>query len=227
MVNALLNNSRVRQLIENEHQNCPLLKLFKSYLEVPQASRSVVQLKQILQDYIVDYNNRNPQHPYDNSVFYNNQIQQDSPEFFDALLKTSEKLKELFAFETKELLKCKKCNKPLNINAPNYKNTKLMLYSGEEIFSTKQLLHDSRHVPAEIPCPTCIPRPPEVNMADTNEVFVSLPEILMMTVNCWEVVQPFLKKNAIVKPSPKIWIGDKVYVLRSVVQHHGASKGKF
>ena len=54
---------------------------------------------------------------------------------------------------------------------------------------------------------------------------VFLCSALMLTVNSWETVAPFLKKTQIVKPSPKIWIGEKVYVLQSIVQHHGISKG--
>ena len=229
MVNALLNSSRVRQVIENEHQNCELLKLFKSYLDHPQELRDVTVLKQVLHDYIVNYNRENPMHPYDQSIFFNNTGQQDSPEFFDALLRTSPPLKELFSFETRQLKKCKTCKTALNTSAPIEPVTKLNLYSEDQIFSTKQLLKTSRHVPSIIPCQKCHPgiNRPEVNWADTNEVFISVPEILMLSVNSWEIFPPYMKKMQVVKPTPKLWIGDKVYILRSVVQHLGASKGKY
>ena len=229
MVNALLNNSRVRQVIENEHQNCELLKLFKSYLDNPHELREVTVLKQVLHDYIVNYNRENPMHPYDQSIFFNNTDQQDSPEFFDALMRTSPPLKELFSFETRQLKKCKTCKTALNTSAPIEPVTKLNLYSEDQIFSTKQLLKTSRHVPSIIPCQKCHPgiNRPEINWADTNEVFISVPEILMLSVNSWEIFPPYMKKMQVVKPTPKLWIGDKVYILRSVVQHLGASKGKY
>ena len=227
MINALLNNSRVRQLIDREYENCELLKLFKQFLANPDNSWDVTLVKQVLHDFVENHNQQNPTDLLGRSLYFGNRQQQDSQEFFEALIRTSKPLMELFAFETKKCNKCQKCDTPLFVSDKTDQVHQLNLMSNHQEFSTKTLILESRNVPSDIPCKTCHPRrlQPEVNLADSNEIFASLPEILFLTVNSWEIVAPFLKKSQTVKPSPKIWIGEKVYVLRSIIQHHGVSKG--
>ena len=227
MINALLNTSGVRRLIETEHENCELIALFRQFLQNPEKSWNVLLVKQLLHDYVVKYNQTHSI-PLTPSIFFNNTEQQDSPEFFLALIQTSKPLSELFEFEMKKFFKCQKCDTPLSVSDTIDTAQQLNLMSDQSNFSSKQLLLDSRQVPSDIPCKTCHPRryQPKVNMADGNEVFVTLPQLLFITVNSWEPEPPFLKKHQNVKPSPTLWVGDKVYVLRSTIQHHGVSKGK-
>ena len=81
----------------------------------------------------------------------------------------------------------------------------------KETFSTKELLSETRNVPSDTACKTCYPHgeEPPVNIAETNEVFLSLPQLLFITVNSWETVPPFLKKKQNVRATPTILVGDR------------------
>ena len=236
---ALCNIPMARKLIEEKYDTCPTLHILKRFLDRPETVWSIQLLKDRINEYIHQYNTvelpkineeirhlnqtlgptetkLNPQPPHAPSAF-NDNTQKDASEFLDALLETSEPLKKLFTFTRREFYRCQKCGHK-HITPREDTITRLNEMPTTKKMSIRKLIKDSRKVPAELTC-SC-----GHEWADTNELFLTLPEVLLVNLNCWGP-PPFCSKTEYnINPTHKIWFGNQVYEICVVGNHHGTTK---
>ena len=233
---SLCNIPMVQKLIEKEHDTCFTLFILKRFLDEPDLTWSIQLLKDRINDHIHHLNsveipkinegirrlnetlgpteklNEQPLHA---PSAFNDNNQKDASEFLDALLETSEPLRKLFTFTRREFHRCQKCGQKHNSHEDEI--TKLNDMPKTKNLSIRKVIKESRNVLAHHPCPC------GHQWAETNEVFLTLPDVLHVKLNCWGGPN-FSKIEHSIKPTPKVLFGNQVYEICSVGSHHGLTQ---
>ena len=208
-VNSLLNCASFKNLINSE-MICELIGEIQYSLNIKDGEYSTENIRTLLINHNKDQ--------------FKNDVQSDPDELMQSFFEISESLRKLFQFKTKYTLECK----TPNCHEKSYNDNVVSCGLRENVQKERSIsgiISSNRVTTVNSNCNRCTRNTDKTQ----TESFISLPEILMVTVKRFvqsELDKPgeYTKNNDNITPDREIILNNTKYILRSVIVHSGDRK---